>query len=111
MYGVLVVDDEPLVRKRLRTMLDWEKEGFILLGEASDGEEALSAAGSLCPDVVITDIRMPVADGLKLAKELNILFPNIKIVIVSGYSDFEYAKEAIKYGIKIICSSLWKRKI
>lgn len=100
MFRVLIVDDEPAIRHRLRNAIEWKKNGFEIAGEASDGEEALALVQDLKPEVVITDIRMPVINGLELAKRIKKLSPELHIVILSGYSDFEYAQEAIKYGVE-----------
>ena len=95
MYHVLVVDDELLIRQGLRYFIDWEKHGFQIIGEASNGEEALSFFTNQRIDVVITDIRMPVIDGFTLIDNLHNLGFHPFFVILSGYSEFEYAKKAM----------------
>lgn len=100
MYGVLIVDDEPMIRKRLRHMIQWEEFGMGILGEAADGEEALLMARTLKPDIIFTDIRMPVIDGLSLIRNLSSEGISPRIVILSGYSDFKFAHEAMQYGIR-----------
>lgn len=101
MKKVLLVDDELFVRKGLISLIDWEKCGFQIEGETDNGEDALSMIKSLNPDLVITDIRMPVLDGLELIKsvvEEKELCP--KFIIISGYNDFKYAQHAIRYGVQ-----------
>jgi two-component system response regulator YesN len=101
MYRVVIIDDESPVRNRLRLLIDWEHYGFTIVGEAADGEDGLQLIQQLVPDVIITDIRMPVISGLELIRMVN---ENVQIsplfVILSGYSDFSYAHSAMKYGIK-----------
>lgn len=71
-----------------------------MIGEAADGEEAYEMIGLYQPEVVITDIRMPGMDGLKLAEIVSREYPHIKLVLISAYNDFEYARKAIQYGVK-----------
>ena len=99
-YSVLVVEDEPLIRENLVKKLRENCPGFEVVGEAADGREALDAMAELSPDVLITDIRMPVMDGLALAKETYYSHPEVSVVIVSGYDEFEYARSAISHGVK-----------
>jgi two-component system, response regulator YesN len=101
MYKLLIVDDEPNVCKGLSTIIEWEKYGFTLTGTANDGEEALDKLKIIgrC-GLVITDIRMPVIDGLELTKRICSLYPATRVVIISGYNDFDYARQAIQYGVK-----------
>lgn len=95
---VLIVDDEQIIREGLRLTIDWEKYGFTVIGATSNGEKALRLCEEQTPDLVITDIRMPVMDGLELTKELIARYPKIKIIILSAYDDFKYAQKAISYG-------------
>jgi two-component system response regulator YesN len=99
-YTVLVVEDEPLIRENLVKKIRENCPGFEVVGEASDGREALDALAETSPDILITDIRMPVMDGLALIREAYYSFPEICVVIVSGYDEFEYAKSAIVHGVK-----------
>ena len=78
--------------KSIIKKIDWDKNGFTVIGDAENGKDALEKIEQLEPDVVLTDIRMPYMDGLELAAELRRLHPSIKVVIFSGYDDFEYAK-------------------
>ncbi len=100
MYSVFIVDDEVIVREGLRNKIDWDTTEFNLIGEASDGELALSMIQDMKPDILITDIRMPFMDGLELAKMAKKLQPWIKIIILSGHDEFEYAKKAISIGVQ-----------
>lgn len=95
-YKVLFVDDEEEVCQVIMKKLDWESMGFSVAGYARNGVEALEMAEELEPDVVMTDIKMPYMDGLTLARELKKLYQNIRIIIFSGFDEFEYAREAIK---------------
>jgi len=96
---VLLVDDEQIIRKGIRTFIPWENLGCRLAGEASDGEEALALMETVRADIVLTDIRMPGMDGLELAGELGRRYPRCKVIILTGYGDFEYARQAIKYRV------------
>ena len=98
-YKILLVDDEEEVRKSIIKKINWEEEGFLVVGDAENGVEALEKIENLNPDLVFTDIRMPYMDGLELIKEINIRYPLIKSIIFSGFDDFDYAKEAIKMGV------------
>ena len=99
MVKVYLVEDEVLIRQSIKNSIDWEKEGYEFVGDASDGELALPVILKEKPDILITDIRMPFMDGLELSRMVKAELPDIKIVILSGYNDFEYAKEAIKIGV------------
>ncbi|WP_191013794.1 response regulator [Treponema zioleckii] len=100
MYSVFVVDDEPIVLEGIRSKIDWESSGFVFAGEAMDGEIALSMLHELKPDILITDIKMPFMDGLQLAAAVKRIQPWIKIIILSGHDEFDYAKKAISIGIE-----------
>lgn len=99
-YSVLLVDDEELVFQIMMKKMDWDSMGFEVVGFANNGIEALDMAEELCPDVVMTDIKMPYMDGLELGKRLKELYPNIKIIILSGFDEFEYAKEAVRIEVE-----------
>lgn len=96
---VFLVEDEKVIRRGIKNSIDWEKEGYIFCGEASDGELAYPMIIKEKPDILITDIRMPFMDGLELCKLVKKELPNIKILILSGYDEFDYAKEAIRLGV------------
>lgn len=100
MYKVFLADDEIVVREGIRSNFPWEKTDFVLAGEAPDGEMALSMLQDIKPDILITDIRMPFMDGLALCRAVSASMPWISIVILSGYDDFAYAREAISLGVK-----------
>ena len=96
---VFLVEDEMVIRRGIKNSIDWEKEGYIFCGEASDGELAYPMIIKEKPDILITDIRMPFMDGLELCKLVKKELPKIKILILSGYDEFDYAKEAIRLGV------------
>ncbi len=95
-YSVFIVDDEEEVRQAIINRLDWKSIGFQVIDYAENGEEALEKVERICPDVIMTDIQMPFMDGLTFCKKVRERMAGTKIVIFSGYDDFEYAKEAIK---------------
>lgn len=99
MLKVLFADDEPIMLEGLRFLVDWEALNYEVCGEALDGEDALQLIGSTRPDLVITDVRMPVIDGLELIRRTSESDFRPKFIIFSGYADFEYAKRALKYGV------------
>lgn len=99
-YTVILVDDEEEVRQAIIKKLNWEEIGFEVIGYADNGEDALEIAEHLRPDVVMTDIKMPFMDGLTLSKKLKQISQDIKIVVFSGFDEFEYAKEAIKIEVE-----------
>lgn len=97
---VLIVDDESLGRVLIRNSFEWEQNGFEIVGEAAGSYEALEIAQSKEPDIIITDINMPYMDGLELSKKIKKEYPNCRVIIVTGYRDFDYATRAIKLGVK-----------
>lgn len=99
MLKVFLVEDESVIRDGLRDNIPWEQYGFQFAGEAADGEMALPLIRKTRPDVLITDIKMPFMDGLSLSKIVSKEFPKMKIVIISGYDDFDYARKAIEVGV------------
>jgi two-component system response regulator YesN len=100
MYKVFLVEDEIVVREGIRNSIPWEKTSYILAGEAPDGEMALSMIQDIKPDILITDIRMPFMDGLALSRMVKHNQPWIKIIILSGHDEFEYARQAISAGVE-----------
>ena len=96
LYSVLLVDDEEEVFQVIMKKLDWEGMGFRIAGYARNGVEALEMAEELSVDVVMTDIKMPYMDGLTLCRKLKEQYQKIKVIIFSGFDEFEYAREAIK---------------
>jgi len=100
MLKVFLVEDESIVREGLRDNIPWQQYDYEFVGEAGDGEIALPLIRKLKPDVLITDIKMPFMDGLALSRILVQELPEIKIIIISGYDDFEYARQAINIGVE-----------
>lgn len=96
---VFLVEDEVIIRSGVKKSINWEQEGYEFVGEASDGELAYPIILKEKPDILITDIRMPFMDGLELSRLVKKELPDIKILILSGYDEFEYAKKAIKIGV------------
>ncbi len=99
-YKVILVDDEADVISAMEQKIQWNELGFEVVGSATNGVKALELVEKLQPDVVLTDIKMPYMDGLELAKRLNNDYPNIHIMICTGFDEFEYAKEAVHLEIK-----------
>jgi len=95
---VLIVDDEILIRVGVKSCLDWEKYGFEVVGLAENGVKALNLVEKLAPDIVLTDIKMPNMDGLKLIEVLRKDYPQIKVIVLSCYNEMEYVKRAMKLG-------------
>lgn len=100
MIKVFLVEDEVIVREGIKNNINWAGSGYDFCGEASDGELAFPIISKEKPDIVITDIRMPFMDGLELSRLIKKELPQIKIIILSGHEEFEYAKEAIQIGIE-----------
>lgn len=99
LYRVLLVDDEEEIREGIIRKIDWEGLGYTIVGDAENGLEALEKAEHLHPDVVMTDIKMPFMDGLELGEKLQTTMPSTKLIIFSGFDDFEYAQKAIKLNV------------
>ncbi len=97
MLRVFLADDEPWILISMKKIIDWSAEGFVICGEATDGVKAWERIQNLKPDVVITDIKMPEVDGLELIKRIREVGLDTDVVILSGYSDFQYARTAIRY--------------
>ncbi|PQP83932.1 two-component system response regulator [Paenibacillus sp. PCH8] len=97
--NVLIVDDEYLIRNLLRMRIDWEKQGMRIVGEASNAQEALEWVDQQKPDIIFTDIYMPKMDGIELSRLILEKHPDIKIVVVTGHDEFEYARKSIQIGI------------
>lgn len=99
MYKVLIVEDEDVIRKGMIFMVDWLRLDCVIAGEAANGDEGLRQIAALNPDIVITDIRMPIKDGLTMLAESSEQY-DYEAIIISGYSEFEYAKQAISLGVR-----------
>ncbi|MDP4181964.1 MAG: response regulator [Bacillota bacterium] len=98
MIKVVIIDDEEIIREGLRKIIDWESMNCEIIGEAEDGEEGLELINSLQPDIIFTDIRMSSKSGLEMISEIKCIKEDSKIIILTGFRDFEYAQEAIKLG-------------
>lgn len=99
MFKVFLVEDEFTVREKMKRNINWEEHGFVLVGEAGDGEMAYPMILEKEPDIIITDIKMPFMDGLELSRLVRANLSRAKIIILSGYDEFDYAKQAIEIGI------------
>lgn len=99
MIKIFLVEDEAIIRRGIRDNIDWKSNGFEFVGEAGDGEYAYPLILKTEPDILLTDVKMPFMDGLELSRLVKKALPKTKIVILSGYNEFDYAKEAIKIGI------------
>ena len=99
MLKIFLVEDEIIMREGIKKNIDWEKENFEFVGDAGDGELAYPLIIQKKPDILITDIKMPFMDGLELSRLVKAELPDIKIIVLSGYNEFDYAKEAIDIGI------------
>lgn len=97
--GVLLVDDEIMIREGFKKLFDWGAHGCDVIGEAADGMEAISKIDDLKPDIVVIDINMPVMNGLKVIQMTRLKHPDIAFIIVSGYDDFSYCREALRLKI------------
>lgn len=99
MLKIFLVEDEIIMREGIKKNINWEKENFEFVGDAGDGELAYPLIIQKKPDILITDIKMPFMDGLELSRLVKAELPDIKIIVLSGYDEFDYAKEAIDIGI------------
>lgn len=98
MYKVVITDDESLIIESLKLCIDWEQQGFQIIGQALNGIDALELILESEPDIVFTDIRMPGLNGLELMKKVSKTHPHILFVVISGYAEFAYAQKALKHG-------------
>ncbi|WP_258203202.1 response regulator transcription factor [Paenibacillus endoradicis] len=96
---ILIVDDEVLVRQGIKHLLNWESEGFSIVGEASNGKEALELVGKLSPHIVITDIVMPLMDGVEFTSILKSNYPQIEVVVLSSFGEFNYVRSTFQSGV------------
>ena len=99
MLSFIIVDDEPLALESFASLLDWKACGYELAGCAANGARALQLIQEKEPDILFTDIRMPIMDGLELCRQVHEQYPEIRIVILTAYRDFEYAQRALSYGV------------
>lgn len=100
MFKAIIIDDEKNLRERFMRFFPWDRFGFEVIATAKNGFEGLKLIEDLSPDLVFTDIKMPKMDGIQLASKVHTYFPETKVVILSAYSDFDYAQSAIKYNVK-----------
>ena len=100
MYRVIVVDDEILVREAICENINWSHLGYELVGNCENGKSAIEFLEENDVDVVLTDICMPYVDGMELSEYIHTNIPNTRIIIFSGYDEFEYAKKAIRYNVE-----------
>lgn len=100
MYTILVADDEAIIRQGIKVLFDYEALGFTICGEAADGDQTLAQIRALQPDVVLMDIRMPGMTGLEVIRQARAEGYQGKVIIISSYSDFKYAQEAIRHGVQ-----------
>ena len=96
MIKLLIADDEPFIRKGIRTAIAWQEHNIEVVGEASNGKDALQLALQLEPDIILADIQMPVLTGLELAKQVHILLPQTRVIILSAYGSTENLTSAIE---------------
>lgn len=96
---ILIVDDEYLLRQGIKHLINWEEEGFEIIGEASNGKEALELVEKVKPHIILSDVVMPVIDGINLSKIIKAKYPEIQIIILSSYNDFKYVKDTFKVGV------------
>ena len=96
---VVIADDEQRSCKLLESLIDWEQRNMEIAGVARDGFEALRMCEKIRPDFLITDIRMPGLSGLELIQRIHQLIPSVKVIIITGYSQFEYAHQALRFGV------------
>ena len=99
MYKALLVDDEALTREAISENIPWEKLGFELIASCENGRDAMERMKQAPPDLLLTDICMPYVDGIELARYVHENHPDTKTVIISGYDEFEYAKQAVRYQV------------
>lgn len=99
MYTVMLIDDEPIILEKLRNVVDWAKEGCRIVAEAGNGTEALKLCRDLKPQIIFSDIYMPLMDGIELAEESKKLLPESLVILISGYNEFAYAQKAIEAGV------------
>jgi YesN/AraC family two-component response regulator len=99
MYKLIIIDDEKEIREGLKNFFPWATLDFEVIDSFSNGRNALDFIAENPVDIVLTDIRMPFMTGIQLAEILSIDYPNIKIIFLSGHRDFDYAQQAIRYGV------------
>ncbi|EKQ57841.1 MULTISPECIES: response regulator [unclassified Clostridium] len=96
---VMIIDDEHLIRDLIKNCIDWNEIGMNIIAEASNAVEGLNLINKEKPDIILTDINMPITDGLDMSKCILEKHPDIKVIVITGYNEFEYAKRSIKIGV------------
>ena len=99
MLKLIIADDERIIRESISKMIDWNSLGIELIGLCSDGIEAYNMILDECPDIVLTDIRMPGLSGLELIEKISQTDLNIQFILLSGFGEFEYAKQAMRLSL------------
>ena len=100
MYKLLIADDERVIRESISTLIDWKSLGIELIGLAKDGSDAYNMIIDECPDIVLTDIKMPGFTGIELIEKIRKINTLTQFVILSGYGEFEFAKAAMRFGVR-----------
>ena len=100
MYQMMIIDDEPIVRSGLKELLSWEELGFEICAEGQDGKDGLQKVLEFQPDVVLVDLKMPGLSGIELIREAKKQGFEGTFIILTGYSDFEFAKTAVSLGVR-----------
>lgn len=100
MYKMIIADDEQMIREALCTMIDWDSLGVEVAGSCRNGLEVLDLVVDQSPDFILTDIKMPLLGGLELIEKIKQTDASVDFIILSGYKDFEYARQAMKYGVR-----------
>ncbi|MDI4644334.1 response regulator [Cohnella hashimotonis] len=100
MLNVVIVDDEPIIRLGIKASIEWERLSLRFAGEYANGAEALNALRETPADILITDIKMPLMDGLELTRQAKALRPSTKVILISSYNDFDYVRQGIVLGAK-----------
>ena len=111
MWGVLIADDEPKIRRGLRAQLSRLELPLRVVAEAEDGEMALEAAEKYRPDILLVDINMPFMNGLAFISALRRTRADARIIVITGYEEFEYARQALEMNVQAICSSRWTSSV
>lgn len=96
---LLIVDDEILIRQGIKHYVNWEQEGFEIVGEAAHGQEALDLIEVVKPDFIITDIVMPIMDGEELTRIVKEKYPHIEVIVLSSFGDFDYVRSTFQNGV------------
>jgi two-component system, response regulator YesN len=99
-FKAVVADDEEIILRNVARKVEAADERFVVAGTALNGREALDLVDQIYPELLVTDLRMPVMDGLELIKNISTYHPYVKVVVVSGHDDFELARSAMRYGVK-----------